>query len=439
MVGPMPMAGTLALSSEENAKHFFCMTSSKMGEQKMKKIILISAAVIIIHAMGDEAKEAALEAALPGIFGESAAHYRSLDKAAMLLSKDANGKEFYPHGYKAAKGELDMHSIFSWTSGHFPGSLWYLFEATGAEEFKNKAIFWTERLAPNSKADTNHDLGFIMYCSFGNARRLLDTKKYDGLLVETAETLCARYNDSLGLIRSWGKRTETKNFLVIPDNLMNLELLEEAAKISGNVRFSMVARSHATVTARHHFREDGGCYHVLDYDQMTKRVKEVRRGQGASTETAWSRGQSWCIYGYTMMFRETKDPLFLSMAQKCADFAIDNPNMPEDGVPFWDYGAAGEERDSSAGSVMASGLLELSTFVTGAKSAKYRAFAVKVLTSLASPTYFAIQGENGDFLLKHGVGAKPSNSEIDTPLIYGDYYFLEGLLRFRKLRSKGSF
>ena len=188
----------------------------------MKKILLISAAVIAVHAMCDEAKEAALEAALPDIFGESAAHSRALDKAAMLLSKDANGKEVYPHGYKAAKGELDMHSIFSWTSGHFPGSLWYLFEATGDEEFKNKAIFWTERLAPNSKADTNHDLGFIMYCSFGNARRLLATKKYDGLLIETAETLCTRYNDSLGLIRSWGKRTETKNFLVIPDNLMNL-------------------------------------------------------------------------------------------------------------------------------------------------------------------------------------------------------------------------
>ena len=200
---------------------------------------------------------------------------------------------------------------------------------------------------------------------------------------------------------------------------------------SGNESFAKVARSHATVTSKHHFRADGGCYHVLDYDQVTKRVQAVQRGQGASTETAWSRGQSWAIYGYTMMYRETKEPLFLQMAERCADFAIDNPNMPADGVPYWDYGAPGEERDSSAGSIMASGLLELSMFVTAEKGAKYRAFAVKELTALASPAYFAAPGEIGGFLLKHGVGGKPMGSEVDTPLDYGDYYFLEGLMRFR--------
>ena len=404
----------------------------------MKRLMMACVAAVAACATADCDRETALEAALPGIFGKAAAHYRALDEAARPLAKDANGKDRYPHGYRAAKGELDMRSIFSWTSGHFPGSLWYLYEATGDEAFKDKAIFWTERLAPNSTADTNHDLGFIMYCSYGNARRLLKTDKYNAILIETAETLCSRYNEGLGLIRSWGKRTETKDFRVIPDNLMNLELLEAATKMSGNAMFDRVARSHATVTSKHHFRADGGCYHVLDYDQVTKRVKGVTRGQGASTETAWSRGQSWSIYGYTMMYRETKEPLFLAMAQKCADFAVDNPNMPEDGVPFWDYGAPGEERDSSAGSIMASGLLELSTFLPGAKGAKYRAFAVKALTALASPAYFAAQGENGDFLLKHGVGSKPSNSEIDTPLNYGDYYFLEGLLRFKRLRSLGS-
>ena len=272
-----------------------------------------------------------------------------------------------------------------------------------------------------------------MYCSYGNARRLLKTDRYNAILVETAETLCSRYNEGLGLIRSWGKRTEMKNFLVIPDNLMNLELLEAATRISGNPRFDQVARSHATVTSKHHFRADGGCYHVLDYDQVTKRVQGVTRGQGASTETAWSRGQSWAIYGYTMMYRETKDPAYLEFAQKVSDFAINHPNMPADGVPYWDFGAPGEERDSSAASVMASGLLELSTFVPGEKGAKYRAFAVKQLLSLCSDAYFAKQGENGDWLLKHGVGHKPAGGEIDTPLDYGDYYFLEALLRFRRL------
>ena len=405
---------------------------------KFKMAMAVCASVASVALRADAGNEAALEAALPRIFGECAAHYRAIDAATVPLAKGADGKELFPHGFKAAAGEYDMRSIFWWTSGHFPGSLWYIYEGTGDSHFRDRALFWTERLAPNSTADTNHDLGFIMNCSYGNARRLLKTDRYDKLLVETAETLSSRYHEGLGLIRSWGKRTETKNFRVIPDNLMNLELLEVAAKISGNGKFDKIARSHAAVTAKHHFRADGGCYHVLDYDQETKRVKEVQRGQGASTETAWSRGQSWAIYGYAMMYRETKDPQFLAMAQKCADFALDNPNMPEDGIPFWDYGAPGEERDSSAGSIMASGLLELSTFVPGAKGAKYRAFAVKELLSLASPAYFAAQGENGDFLLKHGVGAKPRGSEVDTPLDYGDYYFLEGLLRFRKLRANGS-
>ena len=401
-------------------------------------LMLLCASATSITLLAGDSQEAALEVALPGIFEKSAAHYRALEAAVVPLSRDANGKDLYPHSYNASTGKYDMLSIFGWTSGHFPGSLWYLYEATGDAYLKNRALFWTERLAPNSTIDTNHDIGFIMYCSYGNARRLLNTDKYDALLVETAKTLCSRYHEGLGLIRSWGNRTERRDFRVIPDNLMNLELLEAATKIAGDVKFDNVARSHAIVTSKHHFRADGGCYHVLDYDQGTKRVKAVMRGQGASTETAWSRGQSWSIYGYTMMYRETKEPLFLEMAQKCADFAVDNPNMPEDGVPFWDYGTPGEERDSSAGSIMASALLELSTFVPGTKGAKYRALAVRTLVALASPAYFAAQGENGGFLLKHGVGAKPSGSEIDVPLNYGDYYFLEGLLRFKKLRTGGS-
>ena len=397
----------------------------------MRTTMVLSGLILATAAFGTQ--EAALEEALPGIFARSAAHYRALDAAATPLAKSEDGKkDLYPHGYRADKGALDMRSIFSWTSGHYPGSLWYLYEATGDAWFKDRATFWTERLAPNSTADTNHDLGFIMYCSYGNARRLLKTDRYNAILVETAETLCSRYHDGLGLIRSWGKRTETKNFLVIPDNLMNLELLEAATRISGNPRFDQVARSHATMTSKHHFRADGGCYHVLDYDQVTKRVKEVRRGQGASTETAWSRGQSWAIYGYTMMYRESKDPAYLAFAQKLSDFAIESPNMPADGVPYWDYGAPGEERDTSAASIMAAGLIELATFVPGEKGAKYRAFAVKQLLSLCSDAYFAKQGENGDWLLMHGVGHKPGYSEIDVPLDYGDYYFLEALLRFKR-------
>ena len=380
------------------------------------------------------AYEAKLRSMLPEVFAKSAAHYRALDAAATPLMNSGDQKAMVPHGWKASEGKLDMRSIYWWTSGHFPGSLWYLYEATGDNFFKDRATAWTETLAPNSKVSDNHDVGFIMYCSFGNARRLLKTDKYDGLLLETAASLSKRFNPDLGLIRSWGDIEEKKNFLVIPDNMMNLELLEAASKMPGvEARFDKIARSHATKTMAHHFRADGGTYHVLDYDQETLRVKGVMRGQGASCETAWARGQAWAIYGYTMMYRETKDPAYLAFAQKVSDFAIDHPNMPEDGVPYWDFGAPGEERDSSAAAVMASGLLELSGFVVGEKGAKYREFAVKQLLSLSSDAYFAKPGENGNWILKHGVGHKPAGSEIETPLDYGDYYYLEALLRFRAL------
>ena len=379
-------------------------------------------------------QEAQLAERLPEIFAKSAAHYRALDAAATPLMRNERGEAQTPHGWKkwkTGKDELDMRSVYWWTSGHFPGALWYLYEATGDAFFRDRAVAWTEIIEPVSKYTGNHDVGFMVYCSFGNARRILKTDRYDPVITTAAASLSSRFSDSLGLIRSWGKIGDEKDFLVIPDNMMNLELLEAASKISGDPRFDRVARSHATVTMKRHFRADGGTYHVLNYCQKDGRVQEIRRGQGAQVGTAWSRGQSWAIYGYTMMYRETRDPAYLAFAQKVSDFAIDHPNMPADGIPYWDFGAPGEERDSSAGSIMASGLLELATFVPGEKGAKYRAFAVKQLGTLASPEYFSVGDEAGHFLLKHGVGHKPGGSEVDTPLDYGDYYFLEALLRLK--------
>ena len=394
-------------------------------------------------------QEEAFAARLPEIFAKSAAHYRALDAAATASRRrdvtyrrgERVGNLYLPHGFKRAEGKLDMRSVYWWTAGHFPGSLWYLYEATGDAFFRDRATDWTELLAPNAEVTDNHDVGFIMYCSYGNARRLLKTKKYDGLLSQTADSLCERFNEKLGLIRSWGAKDGKKDFQVIPDNLMNLELLEWAAKSGTNTSrraafHDRVATSHADVTMRHHYRADGGCYHVLDYDQETGRVKGVARGQGASCETAWSRGQSWSIYGYAMLYRHTGLTRYLDFARKLADFAINHPNMPRDGVPYWDYGAPGEERDSSAAAIMACGLLDLAAAMDRPSAAKYRAFAVKQLASLASDAYFSKGDEIGHFLLKHGTGHKPARSEIDTPLDYGDYYFLEALLKLRELRAR---
>lgn len=392
-----------------------------------------------ISATAHTACEKELSKMLPCIFEKSEAHYRALEAAAGKVRLGRNGEYRTPHSWNAAKGTLDMRSIYSWTSGHFPGTLWYLYEATGKEEWEKRAIEWTDTQFPVAAYTDNHDLGFMMYCPLGNGRRLSpsDRARYDACLLQTARSLCKRYHVGLGLIRSWGKIGEKKNFLVIPDNMMNLELLMWASKqaVPDAARFREVAVSHADKSMQNHFRSDGGTYHVLDYDQKTGRVLEIRRGQGASCLTAWSRGQSWAVYGFAMMYRETRDRKYLDFACKLADYAINHPNMPSDGIPYWDFGAPGEERDTSAGSILASALIELASFVPGEAGSRYRAFAVKQLLALASDDYFAKPGENGNFLLKHGVGHKPGNSEIDVPLDYGDYYFLEALIRFARNRD----
>ena len=403
----------------------------------MKRLLQVSLPVFFAAAQACAATpdETSLRTRLPEIFQRAAVHYRALDEAATkLMDSGRGGRKLVPHGFKRDKGVLDMREINWWTTGHYPGSLWYLYEATGDGFFKERATAWTEILEPNKSDSSHHDTGFIMYCSFGNARRILKTDRYDSILLETANSLSKRFNEKLGLIRSWGSIGDKKDFLVIPDNMMNLELLEWASKAKGgDGRFDRIARSHATNTMGRHFRQDGGTYHVLNYSQKDGRVQAIERGQGASCLTAWSRGQAWAIYGYTMMYRETGDRSYLDFACKTSDFAIDNPNMPEDGVPYWDFGAPGEERDSSAAAIMASGLLELSQYVEPARGSKYRAFAVRQLSSLSSDAYFSQGAEIGHWLLKHGVGHKPAGTEIDTPLDYGDYYYLEALLRFSRM------
>ena len=398
----------------------------------MKKIMMISA-VMSACMLTAATPEETLRAKLPEIFAKSAEHYKALEKAAASIK----GKNV-PHGYNRKLNKLDMRDPTWWTSGHFPGSLWYLYDATGDEFFKEKAMAWTKRLEGVKTYKGNHDVGFMINCSYGNARRVLKTDEFDEILKTAADTLCLRYHAKLGLIRSWGKVSDKNEFLVIPDNMMNLELLEVASKLpGGKAFFDEVARSHADKSMQNHFRPDGGCYHVLNYDQREKflgKVQGIQRGQGLSCITAWSRGQSWGIYGFTMMYRETKDKRYLDFARFLADYAMNHENMPADGVPYWDYGAPGEERDTSAASCMASALLEMATYLPKEEGAKYRAFAVKQLLSLAGPDYFSEGDEVGHFLLKHGVGHKPGASEIDTPLDYGDYYFLEALLRFRECK-----
>ena len=381
--------------------------------------------------------EAELKARIPDIFAKAEANYRVLLKGCEGFEKDRNPKRFQD-------GKLVPIGPKDWCSGFFPGSLWYLYEYTKDESWKTAAADYTERLVkPLWNYSGDHDIGFRVTCSAGNALRLTGESRYADFMHQAAKMLGTRFNEKLGVIRSWdGPKNPddvfSPKYIVIIDNMMNLELLEWDAKNGGDPRSEKIARSQADVTDRHHFRPDGSAYHIVSYNPARPgAVFGIYAGQGATVEGAWARGQAWAIYGFTVMYRETRDPRYLARAEKAAAYWMEEPNMPADAVPYWDFSAVGEERDASAAAVTASALVELSTLCNNWKRAeKYRAIAVKTLCSLASDAYFAAMHENGGFLLKHSVGCNPLGSEVDVPLNYADYYFLEALVRFSHQTQK---
>ncbi len=333
-------------------------------------------------------------------------------------------------------GTLHTSHATGWTSGFFPGSLWYLYEFTEDDKWKSAAVKWTEALNEVQFHTGTHDVGFVMYCSYGNGLRLTGNKEYEPILIQTAKSLASRYNQNVGCTKSWDWSNKWK-FPVIIDNMMNMELLFAASKLSGDDAFTQIAIDHSNTTMEHHFRDDFSTWHVVDYDPETGEVLEKVTHQGISDESAWARGQAWGLYGYTFAFRETGNAAYLDLAEKIAEFIMEHPNTPEDLIPYWDYDAPGipnEPRDASAAAINASALLELSQ-LTGTGGQKYFDYAEKLLISLSSEEYLAEAGTNNYFLLKHCTGHKPKESEVDGPLVYGDYYFLEALLRYDKLRN----
>jgi hypothetical protein len=322
-----------------------------------------------------------------------------------------------------------------WTSGFFPGSLWYLYEYSNDEKLKDAAIRMTSRVEREKFNTGTHDLGFMLYCSFGNGFRLTGDTAYRGVLLTGANSLLTRFRPLVGCIQSWDhvKKWECP---VIIDNMMNLEYLAWAFKETGDSAYYNTCISHSDTTIKYHFRPDFSSYHVVSYDTVTGRVEARQTAQGYSDESSWARGQSWGLYGYTVMYRETGLPRYLDQARKIAGYLIDHPRMPADKIPYWDYDAPGipsELRDASAGATMASALIELSGMVDSATGQKYLETAEVQLRSLASPAYRSSLGENGNFILMHSVGSMPGKGEIDVPLTYADYYFIEALMRYRRL------
>lgn len=352
--------------------------------------------------------------------------------------------------------QLHYCSPAAWVSGFFPGVLWYLYENANKQHSSQESALlayakdYTHRVDTAQWITSNHDVGFMVNCSFGNGLRLTGDPYYKQAMIQAAKSLSTRFNKRIGCIKSWETRKGKWQYPVIIDNMLNLELLTEASKLSGNPTYKNMAVSHATVTMKNHFRPDFSCYHVVSYDTISGKPHAKNTHQGYADESAWARGQAWALYGYTMMYRETGNRKFLRQAVNVGKYIA--KRLPEDFVPYWDFddprltGKHMENeraqfylqhtpvpKDASAAAVCASAYLELSQYVGHNESKAFRTLAENMLRSLSSPTYLAKPGEQGGFILKHSTGNLGKNSEVDVPLSYADYYYVEALTRWEKL------
>ena len=366
------------------------------------------------------------------------------------LLKTLDGSTGFPHSMR--DGAVYCTQMTDWTEGFFPGCLWYLYGHTGGQKWKDAAAAWTWSLEPMKKFTGDHDIGFLIMSSFGNAYRQTGETEYANVLVEAANSLCERFDETAGCIKSWNyKKSWSEDewfFPVVISNLANLELLYLAAKLTGNSGYAEIADRHAGKTMASHIREDGSCYEVVNFDKDSGAALSKGSYQGFSDDSAWARGQAWAIYGFTMAYRESGKKEFLEAAEKTASFWLCHRNLPDDGIPYWDFDAGSPgfspdwnydslkyavvPRDASAAAIAASAFLELSRY--SSEPERYFKAGEHILKTLSSPEYLAEPGTNGGFILKHSVGSMPKYEDVDVPLVCTDYYYLEALTRYEELK-----
>lgn len=357
----------------------------------------------------------------------------------LLMAKTLENQEGRLPVTTNTDGTLNTSDYHWWCSGFFPGQLWYLYENNPTPELKKYAEMYTERVEGVKNITYSHDVGFMLYCSYGNGYRLTQNPEYKEIMITGANSLSTRYDERVGLIRSWDFNKHIWQHPVIIDNMMNLEFLLWASEATGNPKYHNIATSHADKTLEHHFRPDYSCYHVVSYDTITGNPHIKQTHQGYADESAWARGQAWALYGYVMMARETGNKTYLQHAKNIATFIMNHPNMPEDKVPYWDLDAPDipdAPRDASAASIIASALLDLSLLDKTNDADQYLAYAEEQIRSLTSPAYLAETGTNNNFILMHSTGHYPNNSEVDVPLTYADYYYVEALLKLKKIKQQ---
>ncbi|WP_282132834.1 glycoside hydrolase family 88 protein [Cellulophaga baltica] len=326
--------------------------------------------------------------------------------------------------------------VNDWCSGFWPGVLWYAYEASNDASLKKEAAAFTapiKTIAYNSAR--NHDIGFMVYCSFGNGYRITGNPEYKEVLLSAADTLATLYNDKVGSILSWPEKREEYAHNTIIDNMMNLELLFWAAKNGGDQRLYDIATSHAEVTMNNLVREDNSLYHLGSFNEETGEFLKGYTHQGYADESMWARGQTWGIYGFAMAYRETGRKDFLETSIKLADHFLER--LPEDGIPFWDFDdpkIPNAPKDASAAAIAACGMFEIANLVEDVTlKNKFNTAANKFVEILSSDAYYS--GDKNQALLLHSTGHLPNNSEIDMPIIYADYYYMEALMRLKKLEE----
>lgn len=330
-------------------------------------------------------------------------------------------------------------SIEEWTAGFWPGVLWYNYEHEQTDELLEAARYYTELLEPLTKLPAyDHDLGFQIFCSYGNGYRLTGNEAYKQIVLNAADTLATLFNPKIGTILSWPREVDNGRFApynTIMDNMINLEMLYWAAKNGGSSALADIATKHAETTMKYHFREDGSNYHVALYDTLTGDFIKGLTHQGFADHTMWARGQAWAIYGYTFVYRETRDKKFLRFAEKVTDLYLER--LPDDYIPFWDFDAPNipfEPKDASSAAIVASALLELSQLEDNDdKASEYFEVAIRILNELSSVRYQS--RNNNDAFLMHSTGHWPNNSEVDAAINYADYYYIEALTRLHRINN----
>lgn len=370
----------------------------------------------------------------PGIKGDILFSQQQIGRELKVIGD--SGKILNPVTISSS-GKVFYCNYADWRSGFFPGSLWYLYELTGKEYWAQEAEKFTASIEKAKNITNHHDIGFIINCSFGNGLRLKNIEAYKDVIITAAKSLSTRFRPAGGVLQSWnvtGNSWQAKRGWecpVIIDNMMNLELMFKATQLSGDSTYYRMAVRHADRTLKEQFRPDGSCYHVVDYGLIDGKVHHRQTAQGYSDESCWSRGQAWAIYGYTMCYRFTHFKRYLNQAIKTFHMMKNKTTMPDDLIPYWDMDAPkipNEPRDVSSAAVIASALYELST-IDIANANEYKNYADCIMNSLSSDKYRAQLGENGNFLLMHSVGSIPHGAEVDKPLNYADYYYLEALTR----------